>query len=296
MSSVAPLISVLLPTRKRPESLMRMLSSMFGTADEPTEIEVVVYIDDDDSFSQQLDFGIWNVKRVVGPRQTMGRLNSICYGQSTGEIVMLGNDDVIVQTRGWDTKIRIEHANFADEVYLMYPNDMHKGGKLSTFPIVSRLTCDTVGDPFPADYRGAFIDVHLMDIFKQLEGYGHRRVRYLEHIVFEHMHYKLGKSVFDETYRQRERFGDDYTFVVLNDARGWAVKRLHALIVGNESTPAERLKSSRPAGGWFLSLTWDFLQGGSSPMGWRLRVFVWLWLRFLYKKVFSKSSSIHQST
>ncbi len=292
LSSVAPLISVLLPSRKRPESLMRMLSSMFSTADEPSRIEVVIYIDDDDKFSQQLEFGTWNVKRIVAPRQTMGRLNSICYARSTGKIVILGNDDVIVQTRGWDTKIRSATANFTDEVYLLYPNDMYKGQKLCTFPIVSRLTCDTIGDPFPADYKGAFIDVHIMDIFKQMEGYGHRRVRYLKDVVFEHMHYKLGKSNFDDTYRQRDRFGDDYTFVVLNDARGWAVKRLNALIVGRESTPAERLRSSKPVGGWFLNLTWNFLHGGSSPVRWRLRVFVWLWVRFLYNKIVSVNKSV----
>lgn len=280
-----PMISVLLPTRMRPGSLMRMLASMFSTADVPSRIEVVIYIDDDDKSSQSLDFSAWNVKRIVAPRQSMGRLNSACYAQSMGKIVILGNDDVIVRTRGWDTRVRTAAENFTDEVYLLYPNDLHQKKKISTFPIVSRLLCDTIGDPFPADYKGAFIDVHLMDIFKQLEGYGHNRVRYLEDVVFEHMHYKLGKSSFDRTYSERDRFGDDYTFMVLNEARSWAVKRLNALIAGHEETPAERLRSCKPVGGWFLNLAWNFLHGGSSPIHWRLRVFFWLWARFLYKKI-----------
>jgi hypothetical protein len=44
---------------------------------------------------------------------------------------------------------------------------------------------------------------------------GHDRIRFLEHIVFEHMHHRLGKSSCDATYKNRKRFGDDLTFTRL---------------------------------------------------------------------------------
>jgi len=278
-------ISILVPTRGRPAMLSRMLSSLFSLADSPDDLEVIVYIDDDDAETLAFDISPWNVIRIVGPRQTMGTLNAACYAKSSGDIVMLGNDDMVVRTRSWDTRIRDEVRNFPDRVYLLYPNDMHKRRKICTFPILSRVTCDSIGDPFPAEYRGAFIDVHVMDIFERLRGLDHTRIVYLDDVVFEHMHYQTGKSKFDSTYRERDRFGDDHTFLVLNDVRGWAVHRLKAIIDGTEPTPHERLVSSRPKGGWLIHLTWNILHGGSSPLSWRLRLFCWMWLRFVYRNV-----------
>jgi hypothetical protein len=260
-----------------------MLSSLFGLADRPERLEAVVYIDDDDTLTQELKFDAWNVKRLVGPRQTMGRLNAICYAHSTGDIIILGNDDVVIRTQGWDARIRQEAKRFPDQVYLFYPNDLYKGRKFCVFPILSRAACDALGDPFPANYRGSFIDVHIMDIFKQLEGLNHRRIKYLDDVVFEHMHFRLGKSMHDATYKERERFGDDQTFMVLNGVRGWAVKRLQALIENTSPTPQERLRMSKPIGGWFFHLAWGVLRNGTSPISWRLKLFMWMCLRFIYR-------------
>jgi len=278
-------ISILVPTRRRSAKYSRMLDSLFSLADSPDDLEVITYIDDDDIESLTLDTSLWNVVKIVGPREAMGKLNAACYARSRGDIIMLGNDDMVVRTRGWDTRVRDEVERFPDKVYLLYPNDLHKGNKICTFPILSRVTCDSIGDPFPADYRGAFIDVHIMDIFKRLHGFDHQRIVYLEDVIFEHMHYRAGKSEYDATYRERDRFGDDQAFLVLNNARCWAVQRLKAIIDGAESTPQERLAASRPSGGWFLQLTWGILYGGSSPFLWRLRLFFWMWLRFFYRKI-----------
>lgn len=269
-----------------------MLNSMFSLADSPDDLEVIAYIDDDDTETLALDTSLWNVVTIVGPRETMGKLNAACYVRSRGNIIMLGNDDMIARTPGWDTRVRDEIGRFPDKIYLLYPNDLYKGSKVCTFPILSRVTCDTIGDPFPADYRGAFIDLHVMDIFKRLYGFGHQRIAYLDDVIFEHMHYRAGKSACDATYRERDRFGDDRAFLALHNARGWAVQRLKAIIDGTESTSQERLIASRPVGGWFLQLTWNILHASSSPLLWRLRLFFWMWLRFMYrnaKKIFSQS-------
>jgi len=276
-------ISLLVPSRGRPDSLMRMLDSVFSTAEMPDTVDVAVYIDDDDDETLSLDFSRYNVRRIVGPRQSMGTLNAACFKETMGDIIILCNDDVMIRTKGWDTQIRGASARFPDRVYLFYPNDLFKGANLATFPILSRQTCDTIADPFPGEYRGAFIDVHIMDIFKQLKGAGHDRVVYLEDVVFEHMHYRLGKSEMDETYSNRDRFVDDKTFMALIGARQWAAQRLLALINGADIDPEVRLNLLRPGAGWFFNLTWGVLFRGTSKPMWRLKLFIWLWLRFFYR-------------
>jgi len=55
---------------------------------------------------------------------------------------------------------------------------------------------------------------------------GHDRIRYLEEVVFEHLHYRTGKAAMDETYTKRGRFDADSTFMALIGARRVAAKRL----------------------------------------------------------------------
>jgi len=281
--SATPLISVLVPTRGRTKLLTDMLASVFKMASNPGAVEVVIYIDDDDEETLALELPDYNITRIVGPRQSMGTLNAACFARSFGDIIMLGNDDIVVRTPGWDTKISQAAARFPDQVYLFYPNDLFKGATLATFPILSRVTCDAIADPFPGEYRGAFIDVHVMDIFKQVKGAGFDRIVYLEDVVFEHLHHRLGKSVMDKTYSERDRFVDDRTFMALVGARQWASQRLLALINDTHINPEERLESLRPVAGWFFSLTWGVLFRGTAKPLWRLRLFLWLWLRFFYR-------------
>jgi ABC-type polysaccharide/polyol phosphate transport system ATPase subunit len=269
-------ISLLLPTRGRSELLRRFLESVLARSERPDLVEVVVYADEDDPSSHGFEVEGLEVRTLVGPRASMGDYNMACFEGSRGEIVVLGNDDVVIQTRGWDRKVREMHAAMQDRVYLAYPNDLFKGRGLSAFPILSRAACQLLGEPFPRAYRGAFIDYHLLDIFKRLERHGHSRLIYLEDVVFEHMHYRTGKGDYDEVYGKRDRFGDDDTFLRMRDARDAAAQRLLAAIEGESAqrppaaaapTPPDLLKVS--------------LLDRELPFSWRLRLFLWFVARRL---------------
>lgn len=272
-------ISLLLPTRGRPELLRRFLESLLARSERPEQVEVIVYADADDPPSHGFQIEGLQVRTLVGPRLSMGDYNTACLRQSSGDIVVLGNDDVVIQTRGWDRKLREMHAAMQDGVYLAYPNDLFKGRGLSAFPILSRKACELLGEPFPRDYRGAFIDYHLLDIFKRLERRGHARLIYLEDIVFEHMHYRTGKGDFDDIYGKRDRFGDDDTFKRLRNERSEAAARLLAAIEG-ETAP-------RPpaAAGPAPRLLQVSLLDRELPLPWRLRLFLWFLARSIARRV-----------
>ena len=276
-------ISLLLPTRGRAELLRRFLESVLARSEQPELVEVVVYADADDPASHGFQVEGLEVRTIVGPRASMGDYNTACFERSRGDIVVLGNDDVVIQTRGWDRKLREMHAAMQDRVYLAYPNDLFKGRSLSAFPILSRAACQMLGEPFPRAYRGAFIDYHLLDIFKRLERRGHPRLIYLEDVVFEHMHYRTGKGDFDEIYGKRDRFGDDDTFLRMRDERNAAAARLLAAIEGEEAprptvaaapTPPELLQVS--------------LLDRELPASWRLRLFLWFVARSLARLVLDR--------
>ncbi|HEX7684649.1 MAG TPA: glycosyltransferase family A protein [Trinickia sp.] len=275
----APLVSLLLPTRGRPEQAKRLFESIAKTVSRPDRVEVVLYVDDDDIQSHDLDSDDIAVKRIIGPPQSMGRYNSACLAASVGRIVALANDDMIVRTPGWDQRLLAVDAEFPDGIYLAYGNDLNKKRGLSTFPILSRRTCDLLVEPYPAEYRGAFIDVHIFDIFQRLHHAGYDRTRYLEDVVFEHMHFRIGKSAPDATYLKRGRFDDDATFVALAPRRRDAAKRLVDAL--RERRPDQFVRRQYreivPANSVAASVYFarQFLLDSELPL--RRRLYLWYW-------------------
>jgi glycosyltransferase involved in cell wall biosynthesis len=272
-----PVISMLLPTRGRPALARRFFQSVLQTTSRPDRVEIILYVDEDDVDSHRLDSPGLNITRIVGPRRSMGDYNSVCLKRARGDIIVLANDDMMIRTPGWDDKIAAVHAGFADGVYLAYANDLFMSRRRATFPILSRRFCDVLGDPFPSAYRGSFIDTHLFDIFKRLQHAGLDRIRYLDDVVFEHLHYRTGKAEYDETYRRRGRFEDDFTFIALADARSRDAKRLLSVIRGDPVSPAERARCEEYVPGGFFGAVRYFarrlLLDVELPLRWRSFLF-----------------------
>src|SRR5579884_3604785 len=106
MKQLRPIFSLIVPTRQRISSLQRLLDSLAATASRPDALEVVLVVDADDPPSIDFHHPALALTRVVVPRgQTMGALNSAGYEASSGDYLMLLNDDVVARTPGWDDKI-----------------------------------------------------------------------------------------------------------------------------------------------------------------------------------------------
>jgi hypothetical protein len=245
-----------------------------------SDIEVVVYIDEDDVASHAIDHPDVALVKLIEPCRSMGACNTACFARASGDVLILMNDDVIIRTEGWDEVVLAYHASVSDQVYLAYGNDLFKGKNVCAFPILSRRTCELLSEPFPARYRGGLIDYHLLDVFKRLERLGHARIRYFPHLIFEHTHYRTGKLPFDETYARRDRFGDDWTFIALRDQRRCAAQALAASISsGDRREPQPQTAALQSLSG---SLAHDlaafgrvFLFDGALPLGWRAFLFYW---------------------
>ncbi|MBN2689186.1 MAG: hypothetical protein JXR42_01065 [Gammaproteobacteria bacterium] len=273
------MISLLLPTRGRPELVLRFFKSVVDTSSDLERVEIILYVDDDDDDSHHLDSDVLQVKRIIGPRTTMGNYNTRCLEESAGDIIVLVNDDMVIRTQGWDDKLRELNNRYDDGVYLGYGNDLFKGGDLCTFPILSRKTCDILVEPYPSTYKGAFIDYHLLDVFKRLQHAGYDRICYLEDVVFEHLHYRSGKAEIDATYTQRGRFADDQDFLDLIDCRKNAGQRLLGAIKKGELPEAKPCTPDEngPKGlfGLMSLITFQVLFDTKLPFRWRF--FLWYW-------------------
>ena len=225
-------ISLLLPTRKRLLHLNNFIESLLKRTDVLNNIEVIMYIDDDDISSKEFFHKDISYTRITGPRMTMGEYNSVCYHFSSGKIIMLVNDDVVIETNNWDSLLVHQLEKFDDEIYLAYPDDDSNHGKLSTFPVLSRKTCEVLVYPYPSLYKRLFIDTHIMDVFQRLIKMSEQRIVYLENIKF--LHYKLDSHFDNEDSYQRTDSHDDFIFISLRRLRESQAARLKAVIAGEE--------------------------------------------------------------
>lgn len=126
MSKADAKISLLLPTRGRPTWVERLFNSISKTVSRAETIEVIVYMDEDDTASHNLTSNDFNITTIIGPGKTMGGYNSACLDKARGDIIILANDDMVMRTPNWDTKIIQMDAQYVDKIYLAYGNDLLK--------------------------------------------------------------------------------------------------------------------------------------------------------------------------
>jgi len=282
---MTPMISLLMPTRARPELALRFLTSAFESCCQPDRVEVMMVIDDDDTSYDGFVSPFERTKIFSVPPSTMSGYNRIAADRSSGEILMLVNDDIVVESNEWDNAVRQMHAEFSDRLYLGFPNDGFKGSDLSVFPIISKQTYENF-EVLPALYSGAFIDTHLHEIFKNLKSLGYDRIRYLSDVRFTHHHFRVTKEVPDETYVRRDRFGDDRTFLLNVRVRHRvALDMLSCISHGHRKSSAEASHSSSSV---FVGILYYLFKSPQKIM-YRVHMVAYMLARLAYRALFVRS-------
>jgi GT2 family glycosyltransferase len=133
------MISVLIPTRNRPDLLAKSIASLINTKG-PGEIEFILRLDDDDvSDHKHLPIATYFI--IVGPR--IGWVNNHvmldeCAQKAKGDWLMAWNDDVLMETPEWNTKLETGHDAATPCVLNFCP-----GG--NDFPVVSKTFYKVLG-------------------------------------------------------------------------------------------------------------------------------------------------------
>ena len=268
----APAISLLLPSRGRPQVLQRFLDSIAATASRPEQVEVVLYTDLDDAAAQDLAGARLNLTRLHGPRLNMSEFNTACAEQSSGRLLMLANDDVIAETPGWDEVLQGLLVRYADGIFLGWPRDGVMNERLATFPILSRRACVLMSAPFGTGYRRLFIDTHVTDVFLRLRVLGVQRLHYLGDVVFRHFHAP-------EQGGLRTELADDMEFLRQRQLRAWQAARLHAAVTGREPSIQAPAADAfvEPTGLWQALHLYTRALLFDTGLPWRKRLGYWAW-------------------
>jgi hypothetical protein len=230
------LISVLIPSRNRPQGLRELCDSLFNNANNPNQIEVIVYFDLDDSYIpeyveyfNELTLKYTNpVKTIIGPKLVLSDYPNKLLQIASSDIFMNLGDDMRCRAKGWD-EIIIEAINeYPDKINFVYVDDGYWGPNLASHHIIHRNYVECLGYFYPPFFDFGYSDAWMFQVAQKVG-----RIKFLP-ILFEHMHYSIGKGNFDQTYQdkleknQNNIYGD--LFVSTEYLRDQDVKKLQSYI------------------------------------------------------------------
>lgn len=133
-------ISVLLPTRNRPELLSRSVDSLLDLAEDPDSIEILLAVDPDaPAWLLRGKALVWTAPERYGGSRMQEYYNRLAT-LASGEWLMLWNDDAAMLTPGWDAVVR------AHPGLCLWLDHMGTGpGHCNMFPIWPKAWTDRLG-------------------------------------------------------------------------------------------------------------------------------------------------------
>jgi hypothetical protein len=160
-----PKISILLPTRKRTEAVIKSVGSLLSTAKDPSQIEILVAYDDDDDESREFFSTTWHpfveqcgTTTKVFESERHGYLRLYKYvnmlgTQASGDWIMFWNDDALMLTDNWDEEI-YKHNGFFGLLRMPCVTMNHP---FALFPIIPRSWIEFFGCISPVNHSDWWI-------------------------------------------------------------------------------------------------------------------------------------------
>lgn len=169
-------VSLLLPTRGRPDKLCKVFDSISATVADPSRVVLNIYVDDDDKdtieFSRrcapsEYAFDVlWHIGQKAG---SMGKMVEALYRSSpAAQVYMPMVDDYVFETCNWDELLRDIWKRFPDGVWMAYPHDASSPGNV-TFVILGAGWLGTL-ERYLTDYFPFWFDDVWLDQVAQLVG------------------------------------------------------------------------------------------------------------------------------
>lgn len=188
------MISVLIPSRSRPEQARRAHDSLLDMARNPGEVEVLFYLNNDDPLLNEYLKIEFNTPPIIGPDNPTSYSWNLLAKQCTGDLLMMGGDDSVMLTEDWD--IKIADAVDEDGISLISFDD---GRPELGYPnwCITREWYEITGYFVYPQFIHFCVDTWNTDMAARIN-----RLHYLPDVVYEHRHFKIGKAEKDAIYKR----------------------------------------------------------------------------------------------
>lgn len=171
--------SLLLNSRQRVQLLFELFNNIVEVTQNLEDIEVIVNFDSDDYDSlcfmadlARVDHPINQVLQFEFKYRDMlltTNFNRMAR-RSTGEFLIVMNDDARIETKNWDALCYPILKNFGSAVYgrtTCNSVDHHPTLKYASFPIISKTGCEALGFFLPEELHSLGADVLIYRIYDE---------------------------------------------------------------------------------------------------------------------------------
>ncbi len=180
-------ISVIHPSRNRPERANKVFQAMISTADKRDQLQYIISIDTDET-KDYTNIGndiLTPITLISDNRYCVGAINNGAKA-SDGDILMVVSDDFDEWKQGWDTLVR--DAFVLDRPMLLKTFDGAQKW-IATLPIMNRKLYNKLGYIYNPEYLHMFVDTDLSCVCDLLGV-----TVYRNDILFRHNHYTKMKN------------------------------------------------------------------------------------------------------
>jgi len=201
------MISIITPTRGRPELAKRMYESALSTAKQPENLQILFYLNHDDEKLEHYKSLISEKNYYIGPDQSTCYSWNLMCEKTTNDIVMLVGDDVQILTNNWDQLIVEEFQKYNDKILMVVPKDGRNKEKLgdevklwedkplgSPHFALHKNWINTLGYFLPPFFWHWYVDAYTQKVARKLN-----RCLYLPTVEFK------AKKIVDDPTAQKVR-------------------------------------------------------------------------------------------
>ena len=177
------MIDILTPTRARPELCLAMIESCRSKS---PSVRHRLFIDTDDSNALRYGQLLKGHATILNgnPGRSLGARWNALAKDAVGPLLMMGNDDLVFDTSGWDEVVhhRFKKA-FPDLIGCLWCDDTINGPDHCAFPIISTRWAHLLGEFTSEAYGFFYHDTHIMDIAKRIG-----RTEYVPEVTIRHLY------------------------------------------------------------------------------------------------------------
>lgn len=218
------MISLLVPSRGRPEQLAAMWVTALETAHRPDDLELVARVDDDDPARDayvEPFLGMVTLAAIYsGPRMLLSECWNECHRHAHGDLFMHAADDIRFRTPGWDTAVHAAFDRWPDRIAFVHGRDGIHDQALGTHGFLSAEWVAAVGYFVPPLFSSDYNDTWLNEVADTIG----RRV-YLPEVYTEHLHPLVGKGAIDATHEERMARAAADDVAAIWEQTGWQRQR-----------------------------------------------------------------------
>lgn len=213
-------LSLIHPSRSRPDKAHATLKHWLGQASGKIEIEHVLSLDSDDETTSRYKWLFTNAEILINDNDCVVKATNHAAKHSTGDVLIYLSDD-FTAPKDWDVEIFSRKLHESSEPVLLKVHDNLQPftKDVLTIPIMNRALYERLGYFWHPEYRSMFVDQDLFWVCKN-----NNWLQYAPLLIFPHEHYSVGKAERDATYiRSDQNWVQGERFYKQRQAEGFII-------------------------------------------------------------------------